>query len=332
MDRWVPDFDFYMAQIEDKPASFVVDLNAAREAPVAGYELLLSIRVPMLRPRPDGLRDASELDDLGAVEDQFVEALAEKVDAIYVGRTVHDGETTLYMYVPEAHRAALDDLPALTGAPPGDYRPAWGVIDDPAWQQYLGFLSPGEYALQSIWNRRLVKQFAELNDQLDVAREVDHLAYFPDREAAEQAATALAAAGFRVDEPTAREDEEDAEGDEDAEGEDGDEGDEAEAEGDEGEGDEVEAEGDGDEREADEAEAVEADDDAGEDEEEEDADEDDEADDDGVEDGDRWALQFHRTDALADGRPDEFTDEILDVILPLGGSYDGWGAEHRKAE
>ena len=23
---------------------------------------------------------------------------------------------------------------------------------------------------------------------------------------------------------------------------------------------------------------------------------------------------------------------ILEVLLPLGGSYDGWGAEHRKAE
>ncbi len=316
MDRWEPDFDFYMAQIEDKPASFVVDLNAAREAPVAGYELLLSIRVPMLRPRPDGLRDASELDDLGAVEDQFVEALAEKVDAIYVGRTVHDGETTLYMYVPEAHRAALDDLPALTGAPPGDYEPTWGVVDDPAWEQYLGFLSPGEYALQSIWNRRLVTQFAEMNDQLDVAREVDHLAYFPEREAAEQAATALAAAGFRVDEPTLGEDDED--------GEDGEDDEDGEADG-EGGG---EAEAEADAVAADDADAA---DDASD---EEDADDDDDADadDDGEEDGDRWALQFHRTDALADGRPDEFTDEILDVILPLGGSYDGWGAEHRKAE
>ena len=323
MERWEPDFDFYMAQLEDRPASFVVDLAAAAQAPVASHPLLLSIQVPMLRPRPDGLRDASELDDLGALEDQFVEALAAKVDAVYVGRTVHDGNTTLYLYVPEEHREALDELPALTGAPPGEYEPRWGVADDPEWEQYTEFLAPDDYAHQTIWNRRLVKQFTEMGDELAVAREIDHMTYFPSRQAAEQAAVELAALGFRVDEPTSSEDDE-AEDDDEADAEDGDQ----EGDDDEAEADAVSADGDDEDDDSDSDEDEEGDDD---DEASMSADDDDDDDDDS-DDEERWGLQFHRDDSLADGRPDEFVAEILDVILPLGGSYDGWGAMHVKAD
>ena len=39
-----------------------------------------------------------------------------------------------------------------------------------------------------------------------------------------------------------------------------------------------------------------------------------------------WSLEFHRADALDGDHPDRFTRVILDVLLPLGGSYDGWTA------
>ncbi len=326
MSRWELDFDFYLARIEDKPASFVVDLSAEAHAPVATHPLQLTIRVPMLRPRPDGLRDASELEDLGDLEDQFVEALAEKLDAIYVGRVVHDGNTLLFLYVPEEHRDALDELPALTGDPPGDYEPSWGVSDDPDWVQYSEFLAPDEYARQSIWNRRLVNIFGEKGDQLDQPREIDHLAYFPSREAAEQAAAALTAAGFRCDpitEPGEEQDEgDDAElGDEAADADETAEADEALAEAIASANAQAAAEGEDDEDDEDEDDEDESDED------ESDEDESDEED----ENDERWGLQFHRDDALADGRPDEFVGEILDIILPLDGAYDGWGAEHRPA-
>lgn len=45
---------------------------------------------------------------------------------------------------------------------------------------------------------------------------------------------------------------------------------------------------------------------------------------DGDDDG-RVPLEFHRTEALADGRPDEFCAEVLEIVLPLDGDYDGWG-------
>lgn len=49
-------------------------------------------------------------------------------------------------------------------------------------------------------------------------------------------------------------------------------------------------------------------------------------------DDERWMVQFHRTDHLAEGRPNEFCHEILEIILPLEGEYDGWGAPHVSAD
>ena len=50
---------------------------------------------------------------------------------------------------------------------------------------------------------------------------------------------------------------------------------------------------------------------------------------DGLADADeegRFELAFHRKETLEEGKPDRFSAEILDIILPLDGEYDGWGA------
>jgi hypothetical protein len=43
------------------------------------------------------------------------------------------------------------------------------------------------------------------------------------------------------------------------------------------------------------------------------------------EDG-RFELAFHRSETLEEGKPDLFAAEILDIVLPLDGEYEGWGA------
>ena len=43
------------------------------------------------------------------------------------------------------------------------------------------------------------------------------------------------------------------------------------------------------------------------------------------EDG-RFEVAFHRSETLEEGKPDHFSAEILDIVLPLDGEYDGWGA------
>jgi hypothetical protein len=72
---WEPELDFYLAQIGESPVSFVIDMAAARHAPLATHTLRVEVRVRMRTPRADGLRDASELDALRRVEDQVAARL-----------------------------------------------------------------------------------------------------------------------------------------------------------------------------------------------------------------------------------------------------------------
>jgi hypothetical protein len=171
-----------------------------------------------------------------------VPAVEAGADAIFVARVVAQGYTELLFYVP-AERAD-----AFPGASIGDVSPyalEWFSEEDAAWEIY-GELYPNAYAIQSIWNRRLVEQMTKNGDQIELAREIDHLVVFPTLERARQASAALTARGFRVEEPEQRDHD--------------------------------------------------------------------------------WSLEFHRVDRCDGDRPDEFVFEILDVVLPLEGAFDGWGS------
>ncbi|HVV82524.1 MAG TPA: DUF695 domain-containing protein [Kofleriaceae bacterium] len=200
MVPWEQDFDVYMAELDGAPASFVVDLATRDHAPVDSHPVLLTLRVPMRLERPDGLRHQDELEAMGAIEDQVVERLTADRGAIYVGRMVHRGATTLYFYLPGGGAGATraDELLAAIGALPQGYEVAAEVDDDPDWRQAQAMV-PGPFAEQTIWNRRLLRIFEERGDQLEIAREVDHMAYFPTQAAAARAAIDLQASGFRVD-------------------------------------------------------------------------------------------------------------------------------------
>jgi len=40
-------------------------------------------------------------------------------------------------------------------------------------------------------------------------------------------------------------------------------------------------------------------------------------------------VEFHRVETCHARDVRRFVDEIIDIVLPLGGSYDGWGAKFR---
>lgn len=245
--RWSPNFDVYRAVVDDRPAVFLVDLAAAEYAPLDTHPIRLQIRVKLSSAREDGLRDAGEADAINALEDALVQRLEARVDAVYVGRFTNAGHTVFVFYFPATHaeevRASLD---VMVGALPHGYQPEWLTDEDADWEYYVEFLAPDLFAHQQIENRRLLDELVSQGDLLDSIRTIDHMAYFPDEDAATRGAEALTEAGFEVDAP-------------DGPGEDG-----------------------------------------------------------------RFALEFHRTEQLADGRPDEFTAEVLELVLPLDGEYDGW--------
>jgi regulator of RNase E activity RraB len=197
MPAWEPDFDAYFAVVDGAPASFLVDLAAGPNAPLASHSSRVQVRVTLAQPREDGMRDEAELEPLGQLEDALAEWLEQTYDAIYVGHLITDGALHVVTYAPAERVEDRGDL--LDGFDSGDYEVGWLVEDDPEWGMLLDFLYPDAYAMQVIQNRRLLSARAEHGDDPSLVHAVDHTAFFASREQAEAAAEALGKAGFTID-------------------------------------------------------------------------------------------------------------------------------------
>ena len=244
---WQPQFDVYMTSVDGSPASFVLDMGVCPHVPVRGHPLRLQVRVRLLRPREDGLQDASELAAMGEVEDAISGRVLAALGGIYVGRFTCEGHATYVFYLPAEQAGRIDDLAPIIGDL-GPYAWEWMAEDDPSWDYFTGFLYPDKLSFEAMANQKLLEDLESRGDRLEVPREIDHRAYFLSPEQAATAAAELQGLGYRTDEAKLVENPEP-----------------------------------------------------------------------------RWALDFHRVDTLANGRPDEFCAEILNVVLPREGTYDGWG-------
>jgi hypothetical protein len=193
-ETWEPAFDFYLTRLDGALASVVVDLHAR---PVPSHGQCVVVRTALKVARPDGLRDPRELEALGQVEDELVDALSSR-DALYVGRVVSRGEAQFVFYL----RGAPDVMMAQVR----DYALAWKTSADPEWNTFARVLFPSRLELQTMLNRRLLEQLEAQGDALLLPRSVDHLAFFDSREQAQGAASALGELGFRVDAPRPEED------------------------------------------------------------------------------------------------------------------------------
>jgi hypothetical protein len=203
MRVWEPRWNFYMAKADGALHSFFLDMAAARHAPVKTHPRRVQVRVRMARPRPDGLRDGSEAEALGQVEDALAERFQRALQGIDVGRFLGAGFVTFVFYVPDRAGSidqVIDDLDLPSAVRPfGPYEPEWLSESDPAWCFYFEFLYPDPVSRQMMLNRDQLHHRQKLQDRLDVPRTIDHLVVFASRQAADGAAHALSAAGFRCD-------------------------------------------------------------------------------------------------------------------------------------
>lgn len=265
---WEPDFDVYVARLDDKPATFLVDLGAAAQVPVETHSLRLDVRMALQQPTDEGLRAQQEAEAMHNAHDAIIERLTAAFDAIFVGHVVSEGEVTMMLYAPAEAREHLQHLPEIVGDVE-PYQPKFEAEDDPAWDAYSTFLYPDAYSFQFMMNRRVIAAGEEHGDRIEVPRTIDHWAYFDTVDQAQKAAAELRKAGFEVAEPEQRAEDQD--------------------EPTEPGNDELKSNGLG-------ASAPPT-----------------------------WGLSFQREDHLSDHNMDEVCIQILDIITPLGGEYDGWG-------
>ncbi|MCO5170683.1 MAG: DUF695 domain-containing protein [Planctomycetes bacterium] len=171
MARW----ELYECSVEDARAFIAVDVDVHEEAPIPSLRTSLCVTVPILAPREDGLNTADERPLLDAIEDQLEAALTAE-GATYVGRATFGGARRHYFYATSTAclepslRRLRDEFTgrAIEG----------GGFEDPAWRQYFEFLYPNELAWVYITDRRVIDTLNAEGDDGQVARTIDHWAYF----------------------------------------------------------------------------------------------------------------------------------------------------------
>ena len=103
---------------------------------------------------------------------------------IYVGRNTSDGHRDFYFYTTNLEKLHLC-LQAVVRAFP-QYEFSLGGREDATWSTYLDFLHPSPADKQRMMDRRVCEQLLQHGDDLSIAREIDHRAYFSDKSKVKQ--------------------------------------------------------------------------------------------------------------------------------------------------
>lgn len=190
------DWDFYVATVDDHPASLFVDLGQIEQAPDVDRSWLLRVALPLRNPRGDGLSDPEETDVLYAIEDRLFAELGKGLRARYVGRVTTQGRREHFYYATSADGFEEAATRALAEYPL--YAASCRAAHDPDWTTYSNVLFPGDLEMQSIQTRRVVLQLSEHGDDLSQPREIDHWVLFPSEEARDHFLIQVAGNRFRA--------------------------------------------------------------------------------------------------------------------------------------
>lgn len=172
------DWDFYLAKVDHKPASIMVDLGIRKALPKPDYPYMAYLRLRMLNPRDDGLSSQEDFDDLCTFMDSL-EPITETPDNIYVGRNTSDGNRDFFYYTKSPITLEKSISKFMKSFP--EYKFETGHQEDVEWSTYHNFLYPDSNAHQRIMNRRVCEQLQEHGDDISHPRKIDHWVYFSKR-------------------------------------------------------------------------------------------------------------------------------------------------------
>lgn len=190
-------WDFYPCRVEDEPASIMLNLGLAKEAPVETLPDCTWLRVALKAPRPDGLSSSEEFDRLCEIGDALEAAVDEASTGLcYVGRCTCAGRRDFYAYA-QSGVAAEAVLSSVMAAFP-EYEFDTGHREDPQWRLYREFLYPTPRSMQMINNRRVLEALEKSGDPLAESRPIRHFVYFDANAQVEAFGQALAIAGFEI--------------------------------------------------------------------------------------------------------------------------------------
>lgn len=191
------DWDFYFCELDDCPASILVDLAYGDAGPVADLPYRLQLRITLQNPRPDGFPTRHESEKLAQLED-VLEAVCEEVgDGIrHVGRVTTNGVREYYFYCQTVDTSQATLAAALKDF--SEYTPRFSAASDPQWEMYYQVLYPSDREMQMILNERVLRRLEASGDMPDVEREVVHWMSFASQEDRQEFIDEVQRLGFQA--------------------------------------------------------------------------------------------------------------------------------------
>lgn len=178
------EWDVYLCNVNDHPASIVLDLSLRKKAPDPERPWLLFVWIKLQESNEGGLGCRSELDSLVQVENSLCEDLDTSCGAMFCGTITNLGRREFYFYVLVTEGVEEAVIRSLSSSP--QYKFQIGFEHDPSWKQYLDVLYPPEDELERMANRRVLELLDKHGDQSFKTRPVQHWIFFrnaADREA-----------------------------------------------------------------------------------------------------------------------------------------------------
>jgi len=182
--EWTEAWRTYPGTYTNVPAVWAVDIGVLTLAPVAALPVRMDVFVGV-NSDGDGLpTDGAQIAEL----EDAVRAAAVALGGVYVGRVASAGVCRFTAHLPVEPVAPIT-LPKFPTAPVATaYDPHWAFARD--------VLGPDERQHRLLEDLEMVGVLQGQGDPLAVPREVAHVAFFPARSAAEEAAEVLRADGF----------------------------------------------------------------------------------------------------------------------------------------
>lgn len=174
------DWNYYMCQIDEQPASYFLNLALAKIAPLTYRPTLLWLEIQMNYSREDGLCSSEEFDHLIQIENQIIPALTTALPILYVGRLTHNHLRDFYFYCEEGININNIINQVMQFYPNYNYR--FGQKIDPDWKTYFDYMYPSQETLQTISNHSVIENLQKHGDLLEIARPVHHWIYFKNKD------------------------------------------------------------------------------------------------------------------------------------------------------
>jgi hypothetical protein len=191
-------WELYMKNIEGRVASVLFNAGISMDVEKLKYiyPQIAFVKVKLKSPNNRGLVDKEEEQEIAFLEDKLEASLIKFRIGKYVGRIFSDGYVTFLYYLQFTYNwqdflnFALDEH--------GDYEITSGFQEDEDWGYYYNLLYPNAKEWQIIQNHKACDALKAKEDNLHLARAIEHKLFFVDESKKEALLLKLKDEGFKV--------------------------------------------------------------------------------------------------------------------------------------